>query len=150
VLETVPTPPTMPEAPAPARGSSESAEVVTEPHRLGRICGPPERYGYKVLLLHNDKPTTYKEAMMVLTPLKWLDAIKSMIESMYKNQVWNLVDTSEGVMFIKCSWICKETDMDVYLHKRFNLSKGVYDKVQKVDYNKIGSFSSDAGLYGLF
>jgi hypothetical protein len=28
--------------------------------------------------------------------------------------------------------------------------KGVYDKVQKVDYNKVESFSSDACLYGLF
>jgi hypothetical protein len=60
----VPTLPTVPEAPAPARGASASVEAVTEPRRLGRLCGPPERYGDEVLLLHNDKPTTYKEAMM--------------------------------------------------------------------------------------
>jgi hypothetical protein len=67
-----------------------------------------------------------------------------------KNQVWNLVDPPEGMMPIERRWIYKETDMDVYIHKRINLSKGVYDKVQKVDYNKIGYFKSDACLYRLF
>jgi hypothetical protein len=69
---------------------------------------------------------------------------------MYKNQFWNLVDPPEGMMSIKRRWIYKETYVDVYIHKSLNLSKGVYDKVQKVEYNKIGSFSSDACLYGLF
>jgi hypothetical protein len=69
---------------------------------------------------------------------------------MYENQVWNLVDPPIGMMPIERRWIYKETDVDVYIHKMLNLSKGVYDKVQKVDYNKIGSFSSDACLYGLF
>jgi hypothetical protein len=53
--ETLPTPPTAPQAPAPARGASASTEVITESRRLGRLRGPPERYGDKVLLLHNDK-----------------------------------------------------------------------------------------------
>jgi hypothetical protein len=107
--EIVPTPPTAPEAPAPTRGASASAEVVTEPHRVGRLCGPSERYGDEVLLLHNDKPTTFKEAMMGPDSIKWLDAIKSMIEFMYENQVWNLVDPPEGMMSIKRRWIYKET-----------------------------------------
>jgi hypothetical protein len=67
-----------------------------------------------------------------------------------KNQVWNLVDPPKSMMPIERRWIYKETDMDVYIHKRINLSKGVYDKVQKVDYNKIGYFKSDACLYRLF
>jgi hypothetical protein len=71
--------------------------------------------------------------------IKWLDAIKSMIYPMYENQVWNLVDPPEGMMPIECRWIYKERDMDVYIHKMLNLSKGVYDKVQKVDCNKVGS-----------
>jgi hypothetical protein len=56
--------PTAPKAHAPARGASASAEVVTEPRRSGRICGPPKKYGDKVLFLDNDEPTTYKEVMM--------------------------------------------------------------------------------------
>ena len=30
--------------------------------------------------------------------------------------------------------------MDVHIHRRLDLSKGVLDKVQGVDYDKIGSF----------
>jgi hypothetical protein len=54
------------------------------------------------------------------------------------------------MMPIERRWIYKETYMDVYIHKRINLSKGVYDKVQKVDYKKTGYFKSDACLYRLF
>jgi hypothetical protein len=70
-----------------------------------------------------------------------------MLESMYKNQLGR---PFEGMMSIKCRWIYKETDVDVYIHKRINFSKGVYDKVEKVDNSKIGYFSSDACLYGFF
>jgi high-affinity nickel permease len=42
------------------------------------------------------------------------------------------------MMPIEYRWIYKETDMDVYIHNSINLSKDVYDKVQKIDYDKIG------------
>jgi hypothetical protein len=64
VPKTVPTPPTTPEAPAPARGASAFTEDVTEPCRSSKLCAPPKRYGDEVLLLDNDEPATYKEAMM--------------------------------------------------------------------------------------
>jgi hypothetical protein len=47
-----------------ARGASTSAEVASEPRRSSRFHVPPERYGDKVLLLDNNEPATYKEAMM--------------------------------------------------------------------------------------
>jgi hypothetical protein len=40
------------------------AEVASEPCRSSRFHVPPERYGDKVLLLDNNEPATYKEAMM--------------------------------------------------------------------------------------
>jgi hypothetical protein len=54
----------VPEALAPARGASASAEGLIEPHISGRLRGPPEKYGDKVLFLDNNKPATYKEVMM--------------------------------------------------------------------------------------
>jgi hypothetical protein len=62
--ETVPTPPTVPEALALTSGVNASAEAVTKPRRSSRLRAPSERYGDEVLLLDNDKPATYKEAMM--------------------------------------------------------------------------------------
>ena len=43
----------------------------------------------------NDKSATYMEAMMGPNSVKWLDAIKSGIVSMYENQVLELDRPSE-------------------------------------------------------
>nr|GEV81051.1 hypothetical protein [Tanacetum cinerariifolium] len=44
-----------------------------------------------------DEPANYKEAMASLEAAKWKEAMKSEIQSMYDNQVWNLVDTTLGL-----------------------------------------------------
>jgi hypothetical protein len=87
---------------------------------ISRLCAPPERYGDEVLLLDNDEPATYKEAMMRPDPVKWKKAMKSEIESMYKNQVWSLVDPPEGSRPIECKWIYKNKtyiDGNVFVYK---------------------------------
>ena len=56
------------------------------------------------MLLDNDEPTTYKGAMMGTDYVKWLNAMKSEIESMYENQVWNLMDPPECSKPIECKW----------------------------------------------
>ena len=38
---------------------------------------------------------------------KWLEAMKSEIDSMRSNQVWSLVDLLEGIVSIGCKWIYK-------------------------------------------
>ena len=45
--------------------------------------------------------------MMGPDSAEWLDAINSVIESMYENQVWNLVDPPEGMKPIERKWIYK-------------------------------------------
>ena len=62
------------------------------------------------------------EAMMGPDFIKWLDAIKSKIVSMYETQVWNLIDPPEGVKPTERKWIHKETDVDDLIHKRLDLS----------------------------
>ncbi|PKI50107.1 hypothetical protein CRG98_029503 [Punica granatum] len=63
---------------------------------------------------------------------KWLEAMRSEMESMYTNQVWTLVDPPEGVKSIGCKWVFKKkTDMEV---KEFGFIKNedescVYKKV---------------------
>ncbi len=70
-----------------------------------------------ILLLDNDKPTTYEEAMVGPDSEKWLGAMKSKIESMHVNQVWNLVDPPDGVKAIECKWVFKKkTDVDGNVH----------------------------------
>jgi hypothetical protein len=110
----------VPEAPALTSGVNSSAEAVTKPRRSSRLCAPSERYGDEVLLLDNDEPATYKEAMMGTYWVKWQKAMKSEIESMYENQVWSLVDPPEGSWPIECKWIYKkktDADANVFVYK---------------------------------
>ena len=68
----------------------------------------PLRYGFIIEydntthIIENDDPTTYSEAVMSSDSDKWLNAMKSEIDSMYANQVWILVDAPEGVTPIDC------------------------------------------------
>ena len=91
-----------------------------------------------VLLLDNDEPSTYDEAMMGPNSEEWLRAMRSEIESMDDNQVWKLVDPPDGVKTIECKWVYKKkTDMDgnVYIYKARLVAKG-FRQVQGVDYDE--------------
>ncbi len=44
------------------------------------------------MLLDNNVPMSYEEAMVGLDSNKWLEAMKSEIGSMYENKVWTLTD----------------------------------------------------------
>jgi hypothetical protein len=94
-----------------------------------------------ILLLANDEPMTYVEAMMGLDTEKWQSAMRSEIDSIGDNQVWDLIDPPDGVKPKECKWIYKKkTDMDgnVHIHKARLVAKG-FRQVQGVDYD--GTFS---------
>ncbi|KAK4383398.1 Retrovirus-related Pol polyprotein from transposon RE2 [Sesamum angolense] len=48
---------------------------------------------------------TYGEAMLDINSEKWLEAMKSEIESMSSNQVWTLLDRPKGVKLVGCKWV---------------------------------------------
>jgi hypothetical protein len=110
---------TVVEAPAPRRSilarraTSKLNLLITE-----------ERH---VLLMENDEPMTYIEAIKGPNSDKWLEAMESELNSMHDNQVWNLVDPIEGVRPIDCKWIFKKNlDMDgnVHIYKSRLVAKG--------------------------
>jgi hypothetical protein len=63
-------------------------ETPPQPRRSTRI----RALRGDLLLLDDDKPATYVEVMMYLDSEKWQSAMRSKIDSMNENQVWNLVD----------------------------------------------------------
>jgi hypothetical protein len=79
--------------PQPRR--SERARCATDKLNL-MIAGERD-----IFLLDNDEPMTYAEAMMDPDSEKWQKAMRSEIDSMDDNQVWNLVDPSDGVQPIE-------------------------------------------------
>ncbi|KAK8540307.1 hypothetical protein V6N12_046594 [Hibiscus sabdariffa] len=79
----------------------------------------PERYRFlvtthgDVILVDQDEPKTYQEAVASPDSEKWLEAMRSEMDSMSENQVWTLVEPPEGIKPIGCKWVFKKkTDMD--------------------------------------
>ena len=123
-------------------GDHEASDQVTiEPRRSTRTRTAPEWYGnpvLEVMLLDNDEPTSYGEAMMGPDSEKWLEAMKSEMGSMYENKVWALEVLPEGRKAIQNKWIFKrKTDADgnVTVYKARLVAKG-FSQVQGVDYDE--------------
>ncbi|KAK8565437.1 hypothetical protein V6N12_058999 [Hibiscus sabdariffa] len=88
-------------------------------NRSTRERHEPERYGFlvtthgDVILVDQDEPKTYQEAVSSPDSEKWLEAMRSEMDSMSENQVWTLVEPPQGVKPIGCKWVFKKkTDMD--------------------------------------
>ena len=113
------------------------------PRRSSRTRLEPVRYGFIVtdegnVELIDDEPTSYKDAMLSEDSDKWHDAMKSEIQSMYDNQVWNLIDPPPSVKPVGCKWVFKKkTDMDgnVHTYKARLVAKG-FKQIHGVDYDE--------------
>ncbi|KAK8713447.1 hypothetical protein V6N13_148664 [Hibiscus sabdariffa] len=97
----------------------EIYEGQARQYRSTREHHEPERYGFlvtthgNVILMDQDEPKTYQEAVTSPNSEKWLEAMRSEMDSMSKNQVWTLVEQLEGVKPIGCKWVFKKKiDMD--------------------------------------
>ncbi|KAK8704956.1 hypothetical protein V6N13_048568 [Hibiscus sabdariffa] len=97
-----------------------STNLETQPlRRSTRERHEPKRYGFLVtthgdfILVDQDEPKTYQEAVSSPDSEKWLKAMRSEMDSMSENQVWTLVEPPEGIKPIGCKWVFKKkTDMD--------------------------------------
>ncbi|KAL0423433.1 UNVERIFIED_CONTAM: hypothetical protein Sradi_0878100 [Sesamum radiatum] len=85
--------------------STDSVPVL---HRSTRESRPPNRYGFLGLTSQLDiDPRTYVEAMSDIHSDKWLDAMRSEMDSIGSNQVWTLVDPLKCVKPVGCKWVYK-------------------------------------------
>ena len=117
----------------------ESTSSTQGPRRSYRIHHEPKRYGFLVTddktieLVDQDEPITYHEALMSQDSKKWLQAMKSEIQLMHDNQVWNLVDPPEGAKVIGCKWVHKiKHDM---AFKSWLVAKG-FKQTHGIDYDE--------------
>ncbi|KAK8667651.1 hypothetical protein V6N13_007799 [Hibiscus sabdariffa] len=111
-----------------------SIDLETRPLRRSiRERHEPERYGFlvtthgDVILVDHDEPKTYQEAVSSPNSEKWLEAMRSEMDSMSDNQVWTLVEPPEGVKPIGCKRVFKKkTNMDgnVQTYKGQFVAKG--------------------------
>ncbi|RDX79943.1 hypothetical protein CR513_39572, partial [Mucuna pruriens] len=57
--------------------------------------------------LTEDDPINFCQAMQSSNSQKWIDAMKDELKSVQDNDVWDLVELSEGIKPIDCKWIFK-------------------------------------------
>ena len=53
-------------------------------------------------------PYNYDEALKDKDAELWQKAMKSEMQSMYSNQVWDLMEPPKGIKPIRCKWIYKK------------------------------------------
>ena len=78
--------------PTPVPDETEPTNVPQPLRRSSRVSVAPERYGFlvtqqgDVLLIDQDEPKTYEEAIKDSDFEKWLEAMRSEMDSMDSNQ----------------------------------------------------------------
>ncbi|KAK4389770.1 Copia protein [Sesamum angolense] len=134
------------EAPQSNAGTSSAPDVSTDNvpilRRSARVPQPPDRYGFLggTGQLDNDSKT-YGEAMSDIDSGKWLEAMKSEMDSMSSNKVWTLVDRPKGVRPVGCKWVYKRkigADGEVTTFKARLVAKG-YTQRPGVDFEETSS-----------
>ena len=93
------------------------------------------------MLLDNNEPTSYGEAMVGPYSDKWLEATKSEIGSMYQNKAWILVDLPDDRQAIEINGSLRRrwTWTVMSLSVKLDLWQKGFSQVQGVDYDEIFS-----------
>ena len=108
-----------------------------EPRRSGRIVRPPIRFiglgeTYEAILeAAKTDPYTYEKVMNDIDTHYWVKAMKSELDSMYSNQVWDLVKAPNGIKHVGCKWVYKRKrgiDGNVKTFKARLVAKGYTQK----------------------
>ena len=78
---------------------------VTERQLLSRERKNPDRYGEWVYLAHEvDDPATVKEALSSTDKNEWVRTMENEINSLHKNDVWDLMELPEGRKAVGSKW----------------------------------------------
>jgi hypothetical protein len=83
-------------------------------------------------------PTSFKEAMKSEHSHEWLNAMKSEMESMSINKVWDLVEIPKGAKTVGCKWVYKtkrDSKGNIERFKARLVAKG-YTQKEGIDYKE--------------
>ena len=118
--------------------------IQKSPRRSGRVVHQPERYMFLGESLDripeelDSEPGNYSEALQDKDANLWKRAMESEMESMYSNDVWELVEPLDGIKPIGCKWIYKKKrgiDGKVETFKARLVAKGFTQK-EGLDYEE--------------
>ena len=110
--------------------SSQSIVFLVEGNRVDVLNKIP------ILLMVEDDPKTYKEAMLSRDVAFWKEAINNEMDSLLFNNTWIIVDLPPGSKAIGCKWIFRRkynTDGSIQTFKARLVAKG-YRQKEGIDY----------------
>ncbi|KAJ4715159.1 Retrovirus-related Pol polyprotein from transposon TNT 1-94 [Melia azedarach] len=114
---------------------------------------PPKRYGFEDMVAYalqvaeevdtnSNEPSTYKEAVTCTESTQWLAAMGDEMESLHKNQTWELTKRPQDRKIVTCKWVYKkkegETSVEGIKYKARVVARG-FTQREGVDYNEIFS-----------
>ena len=121
------------EVPKSPEGTTEETEIERDGEqatqeqprplrRSSRTVVPPSRYGWEdeddhvsyALFTEVGDPCSYREAIEADDSDRWMTAIQQEMESLEKNQTWDLVPLPRGSRAIGCRWIFQKKDCEQY------------------------------------
>lgn len=107
--------------------------------RPARVRRPPNRYGEWVNLTRdNIEPSSVSEALSGSDKKKWQSAMDREMESLMKNEVWELVTLPRGRKIVGSKWVFKEkigADGTTERHKARLVAQG-YSQQHGLDYDE--------------
>lgn len=111
-----------------------------EIRRSSRVRQMPDRYLglHDILTIDQAEPKTYQATISYSESDKWLEAIKAEKQSMYDNQVWDLVDLPPESRTVGSKWLFKkkpDKNGNLQTYKARLVAKG-YTQTQGVDYEE--------------
>ena len=127
-----------------AQDTTHEMSSTQVPRRSGRIFRPPIRFiglgeTYEAISKEAESnPYIYEEAINDIDAHYWVQAMKSKLDSMYSNQVWDIVKAPKNIKPVGCKWVYKRKrgiDGKVETFKARLVAKGYIQK-KGIDYEE--------------
>ena len=109
-----------------------------EPQRGQRERQAPNRYGEWVYIANGEDPVTAKMALSSPDAEKWKNAMESELDSLDKNDVWDLCELPQGREAVGSKWVFKrkyDVDGNVERYKARLVAQG-YNQRHGIDYDE--------------